>query len=146
MKCRICDKTIGVADQRSYVIVYKDDTTRKVYACGDCQATFDRWIDALPTDENGNPIDVCHAEAKAWLMATNRKALEKRLRAARAVLTLVARRDFGRGRFDFDERTLTGDNGMMLEWGVRDIPDKPVAYLNQQTTEGTVSYRFIDET
>ncbi len=144
MKCRICDKTISVTELRSYAHLYIGDTVRKTYACGNCQDAFDRWIDALPTDENDNLIDVCHAEAKALLVATDRPALEKRLRAARAVLHNDVRKRFGRGRFDFDQRTLTGDNGMVLRWKTREKPDKPVAYLNQQTTEGTVNYTCED--
>lgn len=140
MKCRICDKTIGVVEPRAYVRLYKGNTARKVYACGDCQEAFDLWIDSLPVDSGGCPVDVCRSEAKALLVAVNRKALEKRLRAARSILELQTRRDFGRGRFDFKGRRLIGDNGMILQWQTRDKPNEPVAYQNQQTTEGTVSY------
>ena len=144
MKCRVCDKTIGVAELRSYVHLYKGNATRKTYACGDCQDAFDHWIDALPTDENGNLIDVSYAEAKALLLATDRRALKKRLRAARAILQGDVRRRFGQGHFDFDQRTLTGDNGMVFQWKTRAMPDKPVAYLNQQSTEGNVSYENLN--
>jgi len=143
VKCRICGLTIGVTDQRSYVRLYKGDTdcagmARKVYACSNCQGAFDRWIDSLPVDEDGRPIDVCRNEAKALLIAADRQALLKRLRAARSVLAVHVRRSFGEGRFDFDKRTLTGDNGMVLRWKTRHIPDKPVAYRNQQTNIGIV--------
>jgi len=140
MKCIICDKTIGVAELRSYVHLYKGDDARKTYACNTCQDAFDRWIDALPTDENGNLIDVSYPEAKALLLATDRRALEKRLRAARAVLQDDIRREFGRGHFDFDQRILTGDNGVILRWKTRVMPDQLVTYSNQQTSEGHVQF------
>lgn len=140
MKCRICDRTIGVAELRSYIRLYIGNTARKVYACSNCQDAFDRWIDSLPIDEGGCLINVCRNEAKALLVATNRQALLKRLRAARSVLAIHVRRSFGRGRFDFDKRTLTGNNGMVLRWKTRPMPDKPITHRNQQTNIGSVEF------
>jgi len=80
---------------------------------------------------------------EALKLATDRKRLEKRLRAVCSVLELATRRDFGRGRFDFEGRRLIGDNGMILQWQTRDKPDEPVTYRNQQTTKGTVTYSLV---
>lgn len=54
MKCYICGETIGTKEVRFYILVYKGDTYRKIYACDLCQEEFDRRIDALPVDENDN--------------------------------------------------------------------------------------------
>jgi len=140
VKCAICDKQIGIAELRTYVRLWKGTTSRKVYACGDCQEAFDRLIDALPVDNGGCPIDVGQIEQEALKLATDRKRLEKRLRAARSVMSLHVRRNFGRGRLDFLQRQLIGDNGMVLQWRTRRESDKPVSHLNQQTTVGIVSY------
>ncbi len=54
MKCCICGETIGTKEVRFYILVYKGDTYRKIYACDLCQEEFDCWIDAFPVDENNN--------------------------------------------------------------------------------------------
>lgn len=146
MKCVICGNTIGDRETRTHVNVYRDGKpNRKLYACSACgvdDGPFDRLIDALPVDSDNNPLDVSRSELEALKLATDRKRLKKRLRAARSVMKLAIRRDFGLGRFDFDKRTLTGDNGMVLYWATRSRPNEPVAYFNQQTTEGNVIYAY----
>jgi len=143
MKCVICHKTISSGRNRSYVTVNRDNKPhRKLYACETCSidnGPFDRLIDALPTGEDGNPLDIKRTELEALKLTTDRKRLERRLRGARSNLILFdRRRNFGHGRFDFDKRTLTGDNGIVLQWQTRNKPDEPITYQNQQTQDGTV--------
>ena len=142
MKCTICGNIIGSREIRSYVTIHCDGKPHhKLYACSTCGANngpFDRLIDSLPIDDSGTLLNVSRVELEALKLATNRQALLKRLRAARSVLTIYVRRNFGRGRFDFDKRTLTGNNGMILRWKTRPTPDKPVTHWNQQTNIGSV--------
>lgn len=140
MRCVICKKTIGNRETRDYIRVYRDSKARKVYGCLNCRETFDRLIDSLPTDEGGSPIDVSRSEWEALKVAINRKALEKRLRSARSCLALDIRCIFGKGHFDFDNRLLIGNNGLILQWRTRRKPTEPESYGNQQTTEGAVYF------
>jgi len=144
MKCVICGTTIGNRETRSHVLVYsKSRPCRKLFACSTCgidKGPLDRLIDALPVNSDGNPLDVCRAELEALKLATDRKRLEKRLRAASAVLEPATRRNFGRGHFNFLRRQLIGNNGAVLQWRTRKRPDKPDTFHNQQTTEGNVSF------
>jgi len=57
--CKICYKTIGRREPRSYVLVRRKPGAkdREVYACGDCQPAFDRWIDSRATDPDGNLLE-----------------------------------------------------------------------------------------
>lgn len=143
MKCVICDQTIGVDDVRCHATVYdSQNNPRKVYACSVCgvaDGPFDWWVDSLPVNEDGQLISVGRSETKALVLATNRRALEERLREAHSALGKSARDLFGRGHFDFWGRRLIGDNGLILQWQTRPMPDKPVAYLNQQTDTGCVN-------
>lgn len=144
MKCIICRRKIGPREARQYINVYTCFDARRLYTCLDCEAAFDRLIDALPRDLDGRALSIGRSELEALKLATDRKRLEQRLRAARSVLVPQARRNFGRGRFNFLLRQLIGDNGMVLQWQTRNWPSKPVAYLNQQTTEGNVSYNLAE--
>lgn len=143
MKCVICNQTIGVDDARCHATVYdSQNNMRHVYACSTCgvaDGPFDWWVDSLPVDGDGRLISVGRSETKALILATNRQALEKRLREARAALEKSARDLFGRGYFDFWGRRLVGDNGLILQWRTRPMPDKPIAYRNQQTDTGCVN-------
>lgn len=148
MNCIVCGKNIQSHETRDYVVVYRnEERSRKLYACGNCcivDGAFDRLIDSLPTDENGNLQDVSHAEIAALLVAADPKKLERRLRDARSALRYDVKKRFGRGQFDFENRRLIGDNGLALQWKTRAMPDKPVAYLNQQTTIGYVDFQVCD--
>ena len=144
MKCVICGQTIGSRETRAYVMVYRNGRPRKLYACGTCNggrfgSQFDRLIDALPVDSDGRLLNVSRAELQALILATSREKLEKRLREARACLVKDLKQRFGRGRFDFANRRLVGDNKLVLQWQTRPAPEKTVAYLNQQTTTGYVN-------
>ena len=80
-------------------------------------------------------------EEMARTLSQNRKQLKQRLMEARNVLVDAIRRDFGKGTFDFDKQCLVGDNGYVLQWQVRERPDLPESYQNQQTSRGTVVVR-----
>ncbi len=57
--CCICYKRIGNREPRCYVLIRRKPggKNRKVYACGDCQEQFDRWIDSRATDPDGNLLE-----------------------------------------------------------------------------------------
>jgi hypothetical protein len=80
------------------------------------------------------------SETKALAVAADRKALHKRLQETRSCLTTEAKRGFGKGCFDFEGRCLVGNN-FTLQWQMRQQPDEPESYLNQQTNRGTVVIR-----
>ena len=80
-----------------------------------------------------------YTEDTARKRGNNPKWLEGRLRNVRDVLRVELREGFGRGRFNFQERTLQGDNGVVLQWQLREEEDKPESYNNQQTTTGFVA-------
>jgi hypothetical protein len=77
-------------------------------------------------------------EQKAWELAADRDALERRLRDAKAYLYDGSR--FGKGRFDFDLKRLVGNNGLYLQWLPRLHPEHPESYDNQQTNIGCVIF------
>jgi hypothetical protein len=77
-------------------------------------------------------------EQVAVTVGENRKQLRQRLVEARAVLSDHVREGFGKGKFDFERKQLVGENGFVLQWLVRERPDEPVSYENQQTSRGTV--------
>jgi len=79
--------------------------------------------------------DIEHA---ARIIGNDRKALRKRLQKARACLTAEVSRLFGKGKFDFANRRLIGDNGLTLQWRMRRYPNLPESYHNQQTNCGIV--------
>lgn len=78
-------------------------------------------------------------EKLALEVGNSRTALRKRLQVARGVLIGHFNRQFGRGRFDFANKHLIGDNGLFLQWQTRYYPDQPESYRNQQTSRGVVS-------
>lgn len=143
MKCIICGKAIKPTDFRTHVMLFRDNSPlRKLFACGVCgvaNGPFDRLIDALPTGDNDCPREVSRTEIEALILATDPKRLEKRLREARSTLPVELRKRFGRGRFDSANRQLIGNNGVVLKWRTRVMPDRPVSDVNLQTNQGHVS-------
>jgi hypothetical protein len=77
-------------------------------------------------------------ERAALELAADRKCLHQRLTEAKAVMTNQYRRLFGKGRFDFANRRLIGENNLVLQWLPRMRPDLPESYTNQQTNRGVV--------
>jgi len=141
MKCVICGETIGKNETRSSVSLHNwDKFSRHIFACVVCSiknGPFDRLIDALPTDGLGRLQDMSNLELQALVIATDRKKLLKRLRAAKTCLLDHYKKAFSKPRFDFRGRRLIGD-GFALEWRIRQMPDKAISYHNQQTSIGTV--------
>jgi hypothetical protein len=77
-------------------------------------------------------------EQIALSTAENRKQLKAFLNEQRANLAPVVRNGFGKGKFDFENRCLIGDNGYRLQWKLRLRPEQPIDYKNQQTSRGIV--------
>lgn len=77
-------------------------------------------------------------EDLARQFGTNRKQLKTRLNEAKQCLVRELREGFGKGTFDFENKRLIGDNGVILQWQLREYPDRPESYHNQQTTRGNV--------
>ena len=79
-------------------------------------------------------------EDKARAVGESKSKLLKRLNSARSVLSPPLRKKFGKGTFDFAKKRLISDDGKAaLQWKVRDKPDEPESYNNQQTGVGSVS-------
>ena len=78
-------------------------------------------------------------EAQAIALSNDKKRLLKRLKDAKSILANWARKDFGKGTYDFDKKRLIGDNGIILQWQLRHSPELPESPDNQQTTGGCVT-------
>ena len=49
-------------------------------------------------------------------------------------------------RFDFEKKRLYSIDGVIhLQWNVRQRPDEPISYFNQQTSQGSVSLELTEE-
>ena len=76
---------------------------------------------------------------KAEAIGNDKALLKKRLMEAKSVLTAEFRHVFGVTVFDFENKRLVSwDGKYALQWKVRDFPDKPESYNNQQTNTGNV--------
>ena len=83
-------------------------------------------------------------ERKASEIGADKKQLCQRLSQARAVLTGESLKAFGQGQFQFEQKRLVSDDGTWaLVWQIREHPDYPVSYGNQQTSIGYVGIRQI---
>lgn len=84
-------------------------------------------------------------EARARAVGASPRLLRRRLEEVIPLLVPRLRnRYFPAGHkpvFDFEARTLTGLHGGQLVWELRARPNAPVAYDNQQTSRGSVSFR-----
>jgi len=85
-----------------------------------------------------HPTTEITAEQKAIALSQNKAELHRRLLDAKTVLTNQYKSGFGAGAFDFENKRLIGDNGLVLQWQTRSHPELPESYDNQQTTVGTV--------
>jgi hypothetical protein len=80
-----------------------------------------------------------HNEMQATVVGSTRKLLKQRLNECRMVLRKDLKAKFVKPTFDFDKKTLTSDDGtVVLQWAMRQHPDQPESYHNQQTSRGTV--------
>lgn len=79
-------------------------------------------------------------EQEAIKVGSSKTKLRKRLMEARSVLLPKFRKQFTKqAEFDFENKMLISDDGKLaLIWSVRERPDLPISYENQQTTRGSV--------
>lgn len=80
-------------------------------------------------------------EMKALVIGNNHELLKARLLEAKDVLKKSHRDKFTKkSKFDFPNKRLVSDDGTLaLQWKLRNHPDKPESYHNQQTSCGKVS-------
>lgn len=76
-------------------------------------------------------------ETKAIELSNDKKRLYKRFKDAISVLHNVYRAKFKNGYMDFEQKRYIGD-GFYLQWKIRECPDKPISYYNQQSNNGIV--------
>lgn len=80
-------------------------------------------------------------EAEALALAADRGRLRRRLRAAANLTIRDLRKEFIGAKFDFEnKRLVTRDGCRYLQWRVREFPDMPPSFHNQQTSVGYVCY------
>lgn len=77
-------------------------------------------------------------EQKAITIGENPRLVREQLFQAKSVLSNHLHKGFGMGVFDSENKTLTGINRVVLQWRVRQYPDQPESYDNQQTNIGVV--------
>ena len=77
-------------------------------------------------------------ETKAIELSNDKKRLFKRFKDAISVMHHVYRAKFKNGHMDFDKKQYIGNDGFYLQWKIREYPDKPISYDNQQTNNGIV--------
>jgi hypothetical protein len=78
------------------------------------------------------------SEQKAIELGNDPKRLKARLLAAKDCLTDSNRKLFKDAMFDFPHKRLIGHDRLTLQWRIRDNPNMPEGYHNQQTNQGTV--------
>lgn len=82
-------------------------------------------------------------EEKAEAVGESKSLLLKQLNSAKNCLTKEYRDLMKGATLDFENKRLVSVCGFYaLEWRLRDKPDEPISYENQQTNVGTV--RFIE--
>ena len=78
-------------------------------------------------------------EDKARQLGNDPKALHERLLKARRVLTAEFKWIFDRYTFDFaGKRLVSHCERYALCWRLREKPEEPISYANQQTSQGEV--------
>jgi hypothetical protein len=79
-------------------------------------------------------------EQKAVELGDDRKRLLARMRETISVMYPRYAKFFQRKhqRFDFDAKRLNGFDGWFLQWELRENPNSPESYENQQTSGGIV--------
>jgi len=77
------------------------------------------------------------SEHNAIQLSKDKKRLLQRLNSARAVLIQSLATEFKKWSFDFENKRLISASGVYaIQWKLRDFPDSPVCYENQQTDSG----------
>jgi ElaB/YqjD/DUF883 family membrane-anchored ribosome-binding protein len=85
-------------------------------------------------------------EEQAIAYGSNSKRVEDRLRKAARLLLTDYRKglDTKQARYDAQTRMLiSADDRYALAWQLRNRPDQPIGYLNQQTSVGVVNLLVI---
>lgn len=84
------------------------------------------------------------AEEKARHIGDTPELLEEALRDMVEVLREDLRKAFKGARFEFSGKRLVAKNGSdALIWSMRQYPDKPIAYRNQQSSLGRVTHALL---
>ena len=79
-------------------------------------------------------------EQKAIAIGDDKKQLTRRLLDARYCLKDEYRKLFKKKKVDFKHKSMLSDCGKyVLIWRIREYPDEPESYNNQQTSNGTVA-------
>jgi len=77
-------------------------------------------------------------EKMANEVGNDKARLKKRLLDAKSCLLDTYRKEFKKYKYDFNKKRLIGSNGYFLQWQVREYPNNPESYYNQQTSVGVV--------
>lgn len=87
-------------------------------------------------------------EEQAEEVGYSKPKLRKRLNEARGVLAVEFQKTFKNATFDFkNKRLVSSCKQYALQWSIRERPDDPPSYDNQQTNKGIVTLiRLIDTT
>lgn len=84
-------------------------------------------------------------EDKAISFGNNRKSLRKKLNSAKNKLNLTDL--FINPIFNFERKMLISSDGKLaLKWQIRNKPNEPISYENQQTPIGVVVIVSLTET
>lgn len=83
------------------------------------------------------------SEQKAIELSQDKARLKKRLMESKACLKPEYKKHFSGAQFDFKGKRLVGEDGYVLQWTVRDYPELPISYENQQTSAGSVGLEHI---
>ena len=89
------------------------------------------------------------SEELALNLAADKTRLLARMRESISVMYPKYAKFFQRKhqRFDFDAKRLNGFDGWFLQWQLRQNPNAPESYENQQTSQGIVTvWRELTET
>lgn len=86
-------------------------------------------------------------EKQAIAIGNNKDKLKERFAQAKSVLDKTTATLFKDATYDFDNKRLVSKDGnYALQWKIRDNPEEPSSYTNQQTNAGVVSLINIGNT
>lgn len=86
-------------------------------------------------------------EKQAIAIGNNKDKLKERFAQAKSVLDKTTATLFKDATYDFDNKRLVSKDGnYALQWKIRDNPEEPSSYANQQTNAGVVSLINIGNT
>jgi hypothetical protein len=83
-------------------------------------------------------------EQKAIDFSNDKEKLREELFAMRKCLVDKIKKDFGKGKFDFENKRLLSDKeDMALQWKLRRYPNEEISYENQQTNIGKIEFQDL---